>query len=143
MSDPELDTPPARRNGPDGHPGQWWLDGLLIAGANSEAEARAILDASTAALGDPAVLPSAVKAEAERRILAVMPEWRQRNALAAGQAAVMAHGPDPTSWPSELQTEHAEAMAAWAAINAIRAASDALEAMDPIPADYATDHHWP
>ena len=122
MTDPELDTALALRNGPDDHPGQWWIDGLLIAGASSEAEARAILDASAAAPGDPAVSPAAVKAEAQRRILEAVPEWRQRNALAAGQA---------------------EAAAAWAPINAIRAASDALEAMDPIPADYAADHHWP
>lgn len=142
MADPELDTLAARRSGPDDHPGQWWLDGLLIAGASSEAEARAILDA-TAEPGDPAVSPSAVKAEAERRILAVMPEWKQRNALAAGQAAVMAHGSDPAMWPPELQAEHTAAMAAWAAINAIRASSDVLEAMDPIPADYAADYHWP
>ena len=67
------------------------------------------------------VTTSMVKAEANRRIEAVYPLWRQANVLREGGEAVAAMG---------------------TAIDAIRAASDAIEALNPIPADYAADHYW-
>jgi len=36
----------------------------------------------------------AVKAEAKRRIIAIKPEYAQRNTLAKGQEMMLAHGPD-------------------------------------------------
>lgn len=76
-----------------------------------------------------------VKAEAERRILAIMPEYEQRNMLALGQELVTTHGPAPAAWPAEDQALYAEVMAKWAQIKAIRAASDAIEA--DLPSDAA------
>ena len=70
----------------------------------------------------------AVRAEAGRRILAVAPEFRQRNLTARAVEIVMEHGADPADWPGEVQAEVAAGMAVWAAIKAIRAASDVAEA---------------
>lgn len=83
-----------------------------------------------------------VKAECQRRILAVMPEYAQRNTLAAGQAAVMQYGADPADWPPELQARQQAAMQAWAEIERLRARSNEIEAMDPIPADLTDDALW-
>lgn len=84
-----------------------------------------------------------VKAEAYRRIIAIMPEWRQRNTLARGMQASMTYGADPALWPASEIAAANEANAAWATIQAIRDASDALEQMDPIPEDFAADKYWP
>ena len=80
-----------------------------------------------------------VKAEAQRRILAILPEWRQRNLTA--QAAILAEK-GRANWTKAETDAWTAGRALWDRINAIRAASDALEALDPIPADYADDHHW-
>lgn len=69
-----------------------------------------------------------IKAEARRRILAVMPEHAQLNALALGQEMTLLHGPDPSGWPTQALAVYAEVMPKWAVIKAIRAASDAMEA---------------
>lgn len=90
----------------------------------------------------PAPTTADVKREAERRILAVMPEYQQRNALALFAETVQTHGVDPANWPGPLQATNAAIMGAWGAIKAIRAKSDAIEAMDPIPADFTADAHW-
>lgn len=63
-----------------------------------------------------------VRAEAQRRIEAQWPLWRQMNTLRADTASIEAMG---------------------AEIDAIRAASNALEASSPIPADFTSDKHWP
>ena len=127
--------------GPDEHPGQYWINGALVAGAETEAEARAILDGvASAPLAGPS--PSDVKREAERRILAILPEHKQRNTLATGLEATLTHGPDPANWPADLRTRHTDAMADWARIEALRARSNEIEAMRPIPADFANDTHW-
>lgn len=73
----------------------------------------------------------AVKAEAERRIVAVMPEWRQRNSLALGLELVTTLGTDVSAWPAEQRATYASVMASWAQIKALRATSDALEASVP------------
>jgi len=84
-----------------------------------------------------------VKAEAERRILAIMPEYRQRNTLALFAEAVLKYGADPANWPADLQSANQQAMAVWEAIKAIRSRSDEIEQMTPIPADFAADQNWP
>ena len=92
---------------------------------------------------DPVMItPAQVKAEAERRILAIMPEYKQRNYLALGLEATVTYGADATQWPSDLQAAHAQAQSAWDQIKAIRLASNALEALNPIPQDYTDDKHW-
>lgn len=81
----------------------------------------------------------AIKAEAERRILAILPEWKQRNLTA--QAAILAEkGRD--NWTDAELIAWTAGEALWAQVAAIRAASDALEAMDPIPDDVTDDAHW-
>ncbi len=84
----------------------------------------------------------AIKVECRRRILLVMSEDMQRNTLAAGQAATMQYGADPSGWPPELQARQADAMAAWAEIERLRLRSDDIEAMETIPADVTDDALW-
>ena len=90
-----------------------------------------------------AVTAAMVKAEAARRIDAIMPDYQQRNALAMGLEATQLHGADPASWPTDLQTLNSAIQVKWATIKAIRAASNAIEAMEPIPADFGSDSYWP
>lgn len=91
----------------------------------------------------PPVTVDQVKIEANRRILAIMPAYKQNNALAFAAETMMQYGADPADWPPERQAMQAEATAAWTAIKAIRTRSDEIEAMNPIPADYADDDYWP
>jgi hypothetical protein len=83
-----------------------------------------------------------VKAEAARRIEAIMPDYKQRNTLALGMEAVLLHGPDPMNWPPELQAENAAALGLWATIKLIRRKSNEIEQMAPIPVDYRDDSWW-
>ena len=55
-----------------------------------------------------------VKAEASKRILALMPEWRQRNVIA--------------DLSSDNADTKAAAVTAWAAVTALRTKSDEIEA---------------
>ena len=80
-----------------------------------------------------------VKAEAMRRILAIAPEWKQRNLTA--QAVVLAKKGE-ANWTADEQAAWDAGEAIWTQIAAIRVASDAIEAMDPIPQNYADDTHW-
>lgn len=81
-----------------------------------------------------------VKAEAQRRILALCPEWKQRNLTA--QAVILAKkGAD--NWTPEEQTAWDAGEALWTQIAAIRAASDVIEQLDPIPQDFTDDSYWP
>lgn len=88
---------------------------------------------------DP-VTPEMVKAEAHRRIIAVLPEWKQRNLTA--QATILAEK-GRTNWTAEEAAAWAAGEALWAQIAAIRAASDTLEAMDPMPDDIHAWEGWP
>lgn len=67
---------------------------------------------------------SDINAEAGARIVSVMPEYKQRNALALGLAMATTYGADPAGWPSAEQAIYAEASAAWAFIKSIRDASN-------------------
>lgn len=89
---------------------------------------------------DFTVAPDEVKREAARRILAIAPEWKQRNLTAQ---AVILTNKGKASWTAEERKAWAAGEAIWDHIAAIRAASDVLEAADPIPADFAHDKHWP
>lgn len=86
-------------------------------------------------------LPSVdqIKAEAHRRIVAICPEWKQRN-LTAQAAQLAEKGRD--NWTAEEVAAWNAGKALWEQIVALRAASDALEAMDPIPTDYTDDKYW-
>lgn len=65
-------------------------------------------------------LTAETKAEANRRILAILPEWKQRNYTARAVEKVAAGEVGDDEW-NAMQT-------AWQQIKAIRVASDAIEA---------------
>lgn len=81
-----------------------------------------------------------IKREANRRIVAICPEWKQRNLTA--QAAQLARKGE-ANWTQAEADAWAAGEALWAQVAAIRAASDAIEAMDPLPDDITADNLWP
>lgn len=100
------------------------------------------LDAMEAqAFADPTVTEDDVKAEAYRRIVAILPEWRQRNYIARDLEFTKITDSGGTL-TTEQQAERAAIEGYWAEIKAIRTASNALEAMDTIPVDYKNIEHW-
>lgn len=86
-----------------------------------------------------AEMVAAVKAEAQRRIISIIPEWKQRN-LTARAAELAIKG--AVNWTAEEQAEYEAGQAVWDSIKAVRTKSDALEAMSPIPEDYTDDKYW-
>jgi hypothetical protein len=83
-----------------------------------------------------------VKAEAGRRIELIMPDYKQRNALAMNAEAMQLYGADPKGWPTELQQMNTSLMAQWAEIKHLRSRSNEIEKLDPIPLDYTDDKYW-
>lgn len=81
-----------------------------------------------------------VKNEAYRRIVSIVPEWKQRNLTA--QAAILADK-GRANWTTEELAAWDAGEALWARVAAIRAASNTIEAMDPIPQDFDDDSYWP
>jgi hypothetical protein len=89
----------------------------------------------------PQPIPTAdmVKQEAGRRILAIAPDYRQRNMLARTAQLLRIGEANLT------QSQRDEVLAierVWETIQMIRARSDAIEAMQPIPPDYTDDKYW-
>lgn len=83
---------------------------------------------------------ASIKAEANRRILAIVPEWKQRN-LTAQAAQLAERGRE--NWTAEELAAWNAGLAIWAQVAAVRAASDAIEAMAEIPQDVADPALWP
>jgi len=81
----------------------------------------------------------AVKQEASRRILAIAPDYRQRNLLARSVELLRIGEANLTQ---EQRDEVLAIELIWETIQMIRARSDAIEAMQPIPSDYAADKYW-
>ena len=80
-----------------------------------------------ATLGDlQAIAISRVKAEAYRRIVAYVPEWRQRNLFAQGLLLVKL---GVENWTPEQTAAWDAGAGIWVHVAAIRAASDANEAL--------------
>ena len=88
----------------------------------------------------PPVTPADIKAEAERRILALLPEWKQRNLTARGVELVLTLVKNK-GWTADEAAEAAAIEAQWNKVKAVRARSDELEAT--LPADFAGNGHWP
>lgn len=82
-----------------------------------------------------------IKAEAQRRIYAIMKDFEQDNAQAWALSMLRKVQLGGTMTQAELAKE-SELNAAWAAIQNIRAKSNAIEAMDPIPQGYTDDRYW-
>lgn len=80
-----------------------------------------------------------VKSEAQRRILHILPEWKQRN-LTARAAELAIKGVQ--NWSLDEQAEVVAGQALWDQIKIVRTKSDELEAMNPIPIDYSDDKYW-
>lgn len=87
----------------------------------------------------PVIVAADVKSEAYRRIIAICPEWRQRN-LTAQAAILVDKGRD--NWTEAESAAWIAGEAIWEQIAAIRAASDVIEAMTPIPVDFTNDQYW-
>lgn len=85
--------------------------------------------------GVPEVIDfSAVKFEASRRILALLPAHKQANTLARSSELleILASGGTLTA---EEEADRLAAKAAWAEVSAIRAASNTIESQE-LPTDY-------
>jgi len=80
-----------------------------------------------------------VKMEANRRILAICPEWRQRNLTAQ---AVILQDKGRENWTNDELAAWNAGETLWGSIAAIRAKSDEIEAMNTIPVDYKNDSYW-
>lgn len=73
----------------------------------------------------PGAVPGAIKAEARRRIVQRLPEWKQANMIAR-MTELLKIGAD--SWTPENQAEVAALEYLWDWVKAVRAKSDELEA---------------
>lgn len=119
-------------------------DGITVyLDPGSDAHAQAVNgDFGTVAPYDPpfeGIPAQSVKDEAYRRIVAICPEWKQRNLTA--QATILAEK-GRANWTADELAAWEAGEAIWQSIAAIRAASDEIEAMDPIPQDFAEDSYW-
>jgi len=94
----------------------------------------------TPAPDDP-IDPSVVKGEAGRRILAICPEWQQRNYIATSLTFTDMIQ-DGETLTVEQETQRSEIKAIWTTIQGIRTKSDEIEAMSPIPSDFREDSYW-
>lgn len=80
-----------------------------------------------------------IKAEAQRRIVAIVPEWKQRNLTA--QASILAEK-GRANWTADELAAWTAGAAIWAQVLTIRTKSNEIEAMDPRPHDYTSDEYW-
>ncbi len=100
-------------------------------------------DAAWQAIAYPPPAPATaadIKAEAERRILAVLPEWKQRNLTARGIELLLALVKN-RGWTAAETAEATAIQADWDKVKAIRARSDDLE--QELPADCMANRNWP
>jgi hypothetical protein len=90
---------------------------------------------------DPEPTADQIKAEAGRRIIAICPEWKQRNHIATDltYTKIIQDGGTLTT---EQESARVEIESVWESIQSIRTKSDEIEAMSPIPADYTDDSYW-
>ena len=90
---------------------------------------------------DPEPTAEQVKAEANRRIIAICPEWKQRNYIATDLTFTKIIQ-DGGTLTAEQEAARSTMEAVWTTIQGIRAKSDEIEAMSPIPQDFASDSYW-
>lgn len=94
----------------------------------AEEQDRLAAQGSAQAVGGPAreALKQAVKADAQARILAVMPEWKQRNALAHALVIERKRRLQQDLSEAELEAETAY-LAFWDEVSTLRTNSDIAE----------------
>ncbi len=78
------------------------------------------------------------RAEAQRRILSVFPDWKQRNNLSR---MLELYRKGEANWSTGEQAEIADIEANWSWLKSVRTASNRLKITPP--ADYTDDKHWP
>lgn len=117
--------------------------------ASDDQAVQAIIDGFDPLADMQAKKIAAVKDEARRRILLVIPDWKQANLTA--RAAELAKLRSERAWTAEEQAEWDAGQALWDQVKAIRAASDRVEA-DVMAAsdwkaiekaDLAKSNRWP
>lgn len=103
---------------------------------------QAVIDAHVPFFGHVDRKIAETKAEANSRILAILPEWKQRNYTARAVEKVAAGEVGDEEW-NTMQT-------AWGQVNAVRTASDAIEAEIAVLSDVdagnynvASNSLWP
>lgn len=84
------------------------------------ADVQAVINAHVPDFGHVATKIAETKAEAGRRILAILPDWKQRNYAARAVEIIADEEVGSDEW-NEMQ-------AAWRQIEAVRTASDVIEA---------------
>jgi len=111
--------------------------GIALADLMEADVTRAELDALYFAQEGGATL---IKAEARRRILHYLPEWKQSN-MTARAVELNKIRADAGGWTQVEQAEMDAIQAAWAWIKSVRDASNSLEST--LPTDYKSDTYWP
>lgn len=129
------------------HPKHWYVNDVLVAGADTAEAAASMLDAvRSGQAADAAPTADDVRAEAQRRIIARTGTKtfdaclvRQLNAQMRALELTRLEIARPLS--ASEQSEAAALQTLADDIKAIRAASNAMEGT--LPVDYADDQHWP
>jgi hypothetical protein len=86
-------------------------------------------------------LVDVINDEANYRITAVFPPYRQQNAAIITQTYMMEYGNDKSQWPIDAQNQQAEIDRGWTYVNNVRKASGTLYNTGPLnPCD---DSLWP
>ena len=106
------------------------------------ADVQAVIDAHVPDFGHVATKIAETKAEAGRRILTILPDWKQRNYTARAIEKVASGEVGDDEW-NEMQ-------AVWRKVNAVRTASDVIEAEisaltdeEAGAFDPSISSHWP
>ena len=105
--------------------GQWYLDYEVT-----------LKDEHAVAAYDDA-LRNSIKLEAQRRILEIAPDWKQRN-MAIRMAQLAAIGVN--NWTSDEHTEYSTYETLWKKIEHIRSRSNMLE--ESLCTEYQNDDFW-
>ena len=123
----------------------WYVGGILVAGAETAADALRMVDEAAAGADNILVTADDVRAEAARRMQAMLGARDQHHLdliLANGtREALRLLRVGTTNWSPQEAQRAAALDQADLAIEAIRAASNALEQAPPD--DYVDDRHWP
>jgi hypothetical protein len=80
--------------------------------------------------------------EANRRIIAVFPDYSQRNANAELNGYITQYGTNTSTWPAYNQQRNAEITRCWNYVNAVRQNANGMGTV-ALPADPTDDSHWP
>ncbi len=79
-----------------------------------------------------------LRTEAQRRILAVLPDWKQRNNLSR---MLELYRKGEANWSTGERAEVAIIDANWNWLKSVRTTSDELKITSPV--DFTDDKHWP